>query len=360
MISPLPCRWKRGLFLSTLPVALATVLLGGCDKAKELVDQGKEKIAEMQKQSETPPADATAPVAPAPVTQAAPAPVAMSEDQILASILAKEAYQRNDEDLTKLAALSEPYRTRVDVLNLRGAQVTEVGLQNLAKLTGLKELQMTQARLTPGGYAAIGNATSLEKLVLDNSDINDNTLGSLKGLIHLKSLNLETTQISDAGLAQLRQCTELEELQISNTMIDGSCFRQMKNLAVLKKLGAYNTRIGSAGASSLRAAKNLEHLSIGKAGISDPFLAELKGCVNLVELNLQENAVSDAGIKFLSGCIKLEKLNLKSTGVTDQGLVQVFGRAKNLKEVYAPGSGISERGAAALKKKIPDVNVILQ
>lgn len=329
----------------------------GCDKAKELVDKGKEKIDSLQKGNET--ATVATEVAPAVVAPPVQAPV-VTEDQVLAGIMAKESHQRNDQDLIALGALSEPYRQRVDVLKLQGANITEVGLQNLAKLPMLKELYLTQARLSPASYDAIGQATSLEKLMLDNSDVNDNTLSSLKGLIHLKSLSLESTAISDVGLSQLRQCTELEELQVSNTRIDGSAFKQLKNLAVLKKLGAYGTSIGSAGGPGLRGVKSLEFLSIGKAGITDQFLGELKGNTNLIEINLQENNITDVGLKFLSNCVKLEKINLKSTGVTDVALVATFGKAKNLKEVYAPASLITAKGVAALQKRVPGVNVILQ
>ncbi len=103
--------------------------------------------------------------------------------------------------------------------------------------------------------------------------------------------------------------------------------------------------------------EQLVWLKLGDTQISDGALAQVAKLKHLQKLHLEQTNVMDAGLKNLNGLANLEYLNLYGTNITDAGLTHLTG-LKNLKTIYLWQTKVTEAGIAALKKSMPNLEVI--
>ena len=111
--------------------------------------------------------------------------------------------------------------TRLELLSLRGAHVTDPGLSHLKSLTNLKYLWLEKAHVTDEGLAHLKGLTQLVYLSLEDTQITDAGLVHLKGLTRLRTgpdefplhaavwirggLDLTGTQVTEKGIAELNE-----------------------------------------------------------------------------------------------------------------------------------------------------------
>ena len=91
-------------------------------------------------------------------------------------------------------------------LDFRFTRVTDAGLMEISKLTGIKELLFNfEARITDAGLKEIAKLRQLEGLSLMETSITDEGLKEVARLKNLKGLNLQRTKVTSAGIAALRK-----------------------------------------------------------------------------------------------------------------------------------------------------------
>jgi Leucine-rich repeat (LRR) protein len=95
--------------------------------------------------------------------------------------------------------------TRLVHLNLRGAEITDGGLENIAKQQTLTRLHLEKTKITDKGLEHIKGLTNLEYLNLYGTEITDAGLAQLEGLTKLKSLYLWQTKVTDEGVEKLKK-----------------------------------------------------------------------------------------------------------------------------------------------------------
>ena len=103
---------------------------------------------------------------------------------------------------------------------------------------------------------------------------------------------------------------------------------------------------------------NLSELDLSNTKVTGAGLATIKNSKRLTKLSLAGTAVDDAALKNIEGLTNLMSINLYNTKVTDAGLASLK-NMKFLRKVYGWQSGITEKGAAELKKALPNVDVNL-
>ena len=97
-------------------------------------------------------------------------------------------------------------------LNLRGREITNVGLVHLKDLKGLIRLHLEKTKITDDGLVSLTGLENLEYLNLYGTEVTDAGLKHLEGLKKLRKLYLWQTKVSDAGVAALKAA--IPELQI--------------------------------------------------------------------------------------------------------------------------------------------------
>ena len=125
------------------------------------------------------------------------------------------------------------------------------------------------------------------------------------------------------------------------------------------EVSAVNVRSFSDAQAALlpKISEQLVWLKLGDTRISDETLAQVAKLKNLQKLHLEHTNVTDAGLKNLSGLANLEYLNLYGTTITDAGLTQLIS-LKSLRTVYLWQTKTTEAGITALKKAMPNLEVI--
>ena len=106
-----------------------------------------------------------------------------------------------------LAAPSREYVEAIStgVPRLRGAiRVTDAGALHLARLTGLRRLDLSRSELTAKGIERLEGLAFLEELVLAHAESIDDSAGPAIAMLRsLRTLDVSFTQFGDAGLAGL-------------------------------------------------------------------------------------------------------------------------------------------------------------
>ncbi len=91
--------------------------------------------------------------------------------------------------------------------------------------------------------------------------------------------------------------------------------------------------------------------------VTDKSVALLSGSENLRMIRLSETQVTDAAIETLITLPKLESVNLYGTAVTDAGVAKLAS-LPNLKRLYLWQTKVTPAGIDALKKKIPNCQIV--
>src|SRR5262245_15377690 len=90
-------------------------------------------------------------------------------------------------------------------LSLQGAKITDKGLETLASLTNLEELDLRSCqKITDKGMSSVSRLTNLKAIQLYDTQIGDRGLDRLSVLKSLESLNIHSTKVTDAGLEGLK------------------------------------------------------------------------------------------------------------------------------------------------------------
>lgn len=171
--------------------------------------------------------------------------------------------------------------------------------KGVGKLTQLKKLDLHRNELTVDGLEELATLTNLEEL-----NLSENVLGGkaedyepLTKLTSLKTLNLSMNRIDSGAIGildKIAKLTNLEKLALSSNKFGEHDFAPLTNLVNLKELNLSYNEIGSEAVGILdKIAKltNLETLNLErcKITITDDLLKSLFSLPNLRELYLAQN-----------------------------------------------------------------------
>ena len=119
--------------------------------------------------------------------------------------------------------------TRLRSVLLWGTPVTAEGVEQIAKLDQLTELDIGNNRnITDAALEPIKEMTNLRALHLPLTSISDKGLILLRGLTNLTNLVIRQNEITDAGLEQLTQLNALETLDVRDTNVTAEGIQRLK------------------------------------------------------------------------------------------------------------------------------------
>ena len=159
----------------------------------------------------------------------------------------------------------------------------------------------------------------------------DADLAHLKGLTGLRRLNLNDAKVTDAGLEHLADMTALQTLVLSGTAVTDAGLAHLKSLRRLQMLDLWSTAVTGAGLEHLKGGTGLRTLRLADTKVADAGLEHLRGLRGLRELDLRFTKVTDAGLKQLKGLTGLRMLYLAGAKVTDAGVAELQGHLPEVK-----------------------------
>lgn len=178
----------------------------------------------------------------------------------------------------------------------------------------------------------------LEILNLSGSKVSDIGLGVLKGLKKLKSLDLSCCpQFTDLALVRIGRLNSLQSLDLhSSDSITTIGLAHIKYLVGLRELNlAHCSQVGDTALYFLKKFLNLRALNLTGCQITDEGLRSVLLFKELQILVLADTQISDNGLACLSDLKKLQGLDVSHCNkISDKGLVQLeqlLPKLKNLK-----------------------------
>ena len=148
-------------------------------------------------------------------------------------------------------------------LDLSGDQRTDSGLwqiavgdfnaEALAKLTGLKSLDLAGTNLSNLGVAKLAPLKQLESLDLSGTRCDARGLSILKGFEQLQTLGLNRcAEVDDAAIDAILACESLRVVELADTKLNSNALKRLAGLPQLEKLLVANTELSSEELSDLR------------------------------------------------------------------------------------------------------------
>lgn len=161
--------------------------------------------------------------------------------------------------------------------------VTDSGLSFLSRLSLLSELDLTDyTQVTDQGVSQLATMTRLKKLSLSNTQVTDAGLPSLRGLQELQELCLDRTAVTSRGVAELITCLpHLQVLGLASTQVGDTVVRRgLIRCNQLVKLNLSRTRITDHGLKFLKH-MHLAQVNLDGTGVSLMGIASLLSLTNI-------------------------------------------------------------------------------
>ena len=182
-----------------------------------------------------------------------PTPVSPADEKLIADAIVEREIRKKirkpkgeitEADLKKVISLGSFF----------GAQITDEGLKEVAKLQNLTELNLNPIKITDTGFKEVAKLQKLITLSLWGGKITEAGLKEVAKLQNLSELDLREIQITDAGLKELAKMQKLEEINLSNTKITDVGLKELAKLQNLKQLWLNNTKVTKEGVAELKKA----------------------------------------------------------------------------------------------------------
>ncbi|MAG93562.1 MAG: hypothetical protein CMJ48_07415 [Planctomycetaceae bacterium] len=275
----------------------------------------------------------------------------------------------DDRALPRIGQLAQ-----LDLLDLRGTGVTDLGLSRLRGLTKLRSLVLAETAVTDDGVAQLAKIVSLESLDLTSVPVTDESFKSLAALPRLRQLVLSGTHVSQEGLAAFRathpditivvdpvteqgwgrlrnQMEADEEGRIVGLSFNGrrserltdADVEHMLRLTDLKDLYVHHCAIEERLLRAMAQLPALERLSLIDVPITGSELRALGDLQALKSINILGVSVGDAGFEALTRISALEDLGLSGAKGISDGAMMHLSRLPHLKR-FSPPLTLSDEG----------------
>lgn len=183
-------------------------------------------------------------------------------------------------------------------LCLVGATVTNADLRFIEDFTRLQELTVKETAIDDEGLRHLSALNQLTSLVLDGP-FTDAGLQSLAGLEDLEQLQLIGARLEAAGLGHLRSLPRLWNLSFEGGQATGEALEPIGGLKSLTQLSLSGSQITDAGLEHVGRLHNLRHLQLDRTPITDLGLGYLGGMTSLQSLSLRSTSVTSNGVRTL-------------------------------------------------------------
>jgi len=259
-------------------------------------------------------------------------------------------------DLSWLSKLrpDDLYMLLLPALSTDPVKPSDGCMPHIARLAGLRSLNLGQTDVTDKGLRYIKNLKSLEYLDIPPR-LTDRGMAYIAELTTLKGLYLggvRISQVTDAGLRHLSKLTSLEELYLRGERMSDDGLAYLRALPRLEYLCLFGSHFTDRGMVHIKAIPSLRILSFhqGLCQITDVGMVQISEMPKLQILCLHEmKNITDDGLAHLSKLRSLKKLNIGGSQVTDRGLAYLS-QIKTLEHLDLPQrqKGITDKGLAYL------------
>lgn len=156
-------------------------------------------------------------------------------------------------DGTKItdAGLEALSHSHIHSLKVARTGISGVGLRQLARIAGLRQLDVSGCAIGDAELDAIRAIPDLQHLTMTHVKVANGRLARLNGHPHLRNLWLADCELNDTELAALDNLPELDTISVDRTAVTDQGFAALSRFGKLKYAFANQTSVTSAGAAAL-------------------------------------------------------------------------------------------------------------
>lgn len=185
----------------------------------------------------------------------------------------------------------------------------------------------------------------------------DQALNHIARLTGLKVLEVDRSDVTDAGMSALSKLTNLEYISAFLTQIEGHCLKDLVGLQKLQSLSITSVGLKNETLQYLPKLGSLCDLELSRAGLNDEGVKYIGQCVKLTRLRIARNPhITSASAKYLANLKQLDTLDLREAGISAKALEALKGL--KLKLFFAPMSSPSPADRELVQKIFPGTSVM--
>ncbi|MBN1972192.1 MAG: leucine-rich repeat protein [Sedimentisphaerales bacterium] len=243
-----------------------------------------------------------------------------------------------------------------------GDNYTDKSLESLSKCKFIEELTISSPDITDAGLAHLAKLTNLKNLNLTYCDnITNKGLANLAALKSLRVLYIYGGQITVSGINHLNSLTNLTRLDIYGYEPDGATL-DLSGLTSLEKFRTHHqSKLGKYTDEDLKSfsgLKNLKWLHIYPHDFTDKGMSYLAGLTNIDMLIIGGKKISDEGLKYLANMKKLSLLNIDSSSISDKGLRYLEGLETLSTIEISSDNDFNDAALRSLMNKLPNLRTL--
>ena len=226
-------------------------------------------------------------------------PVKTSRLDVLDSVIDAHG-QMTDETLERISHLHHVVALRL----ANSKALTDDGIEYLARMPQLRELDLSQTGVTDRGLEVLRNLPNLETLSLVLTRVTDSGIEHLRDCHSLQRLNLMWTNTGDGAIRALAGKVRISHFWSGNNVTDSG-------LAALHDLPVFAEWRGGKVEIGLLSPDVMPNQLTLRGAISDGALANLRGLDGLYGLDIDSSLpLSRAGVAHLAALPKLGRLSV--------------------------------------------------
>ncbi|MBX9696296.1 MAG: hypothetical protein K2Z81_28165, partial [Cyanobacteria bacterium] len=217
-------------------------------------------------------------------------------------------------------------------LGINNTRVSDACVKSLLKIPGLKEVAISETKLTDAGIAqliakmkltsltiggpqvtdetmkVVSTSNSLEDVTLLRATVTANGIRSLRPMPRLTSIQFRSTPVNSDVLAALQSFPHLEELELDKTSLTEADMKLISRLKITRLI-FHATSVPKNFLSYVYTMRRLQTLKLDGA-ISDAHLIGIERLSNLREFALSSNRIRGVGLLALEKLKKIQTMDV--------------------------------------------------
>ena len=163
-------------------------------------------------------------------------------------------------------------------LNIDHSSITDVGLNELAKLANLSRLVISDSKVTNAGVPILATFKRLKFLNMGSCpELSEAGFKALGGLRNLEGLAIGGSQVIDESMVAIKELQNLNSFSVSGSLITDEGVKGLSNLKYLTSLGITDVaRVTDKSVEEITKLKGLKSLRIYRTGISPMGVGKIK------------------------------------------------------------------------------------